>query len=118
MPKTTAPWFALVGDGLRDIVDDHGGALAMSGPEWREALKHDNVELQSCPNCVFEHVSLALKPRGMACCALRGNDGKIVVIYDAVKFTPEAARAHCEEMPLSPGAQEYYEEFDTTEVVA
>ena len=119
---STSQWYEMLYEAVKRILSHTRGAFAQTKQEWREALMDEDSRLRDCPESVFKHIGLGLKARGMACNALRYKfstntgeeilDGEVVVIYDTERFTLEEARAKCERDGLTPGAQEYFEEFE------
>lgn len=109
---------------IREVLDAHGGAVAMTKQEWRDTLMEESPEVRNCSSQVFEHISLGLRQHDMACSGLRGEvimvdgrelfvpDGGVTVIYDVKKFSLSQARTKCEEDGLSTLAQEYFEQFE------
>lgn len=114
-----AYWFARTAQAIRDIVDEHGGAVIMTRPELCEAVMEEDPHLSECHKetmeTIFQHITCCLKRVSLACCAYQGLDPSVLLIFD-VKMSDDAAKAYAEEQGLSEAVQ--IELFDLMEVSA
>ena len=100
-------WFDRTAQAIRDIVDEHGGAIIMTRAELCDAILEEDPHLAECPAGVMRTIS-----RRITCCLRRRNmasrgyvsDKKILLVFDA-GMTPDAARAHAEADGLSDAVQ-------------
>lgn len=98
MHHTRARWFQLLAEAIREIADTCGGAFVMTIDRLREEAKDVRPDLGGCPECVWNHFSLALpRQAGLQC---RRSDGGVVTIFDSSRFDIRTATEHCKKLGI------------------
>lgn len=103
-----AYWFARTAQAVRDVIDEHGGAVIMTRSELCEAVREEDSHLSECPpeamRIVSAHITCCLKRVGLVSCAYRGIDPSVLLIFD-MRMTDSEARTHAKTDGLSDAVQ-------------
>lgn len=95
----TAYWFARTAQAVRDVIDEHGGAIIMTRTELCEAVQEEDPHISECPEEVMQtiskHITCCLRRVGLACCAYQGIDPSVLLIFDQ-GMGEDVARKHAE----------------------
>lgn len=106
MAETKAYWFNRMAQAVRDIVDEHGGAVLMTRFELIEAIVQEDGDMGNCPDAVFDHLTCGLRRTNLGVCSYQDNDPNVLLVFDNLKGE-EYARAKCPENEHSEAVELY-----------
>ena len=90
--QNKAYWFQRMAQAVRDIIDEHGGAVVMTRSELIEAIVEEDSGMGECPDVVLEHLACGLRRTNLGACSYRNNDPNVLLIFDTTKGEGYARR--------------------------